>query len=178
MLACAIILLILFLFFFSLLVIMAKNFENDSGSKASCMKGRMINAGVSTFRACVPILILLCESFCLFRIKLFKILFYFFSLFVVFWTILHLKLFSFFIIFWCIFSATFFGKTVFGWVRFQLLVLFMPLFRNSFCFSSWWKGLVWIEFLSNVSCSTSPPGGNQVDGLPSNAIEASFLIRL
>ena len=81
MLACAIILLILFLFCFSLLVIMAKNFENDSGSKASCIKGRMINAGVSTFCACVLILILLCESFCLFRIKLFKILFLFFQSF-------------------------------------------------------------------------------------------------
>ena len=105
------------------------------------------------------------NPFFLFRSKLLIILFLFLQSFCFIVNRLTSEPF-FFIISWCIFSATFFGKSVFGWVRFQLLVLFMPLFRNSFCSSSWWKGLVWIEFLSNVSCSRSLPGGNQVDGLP------------
>ena len=77
MLACAIIFIDSFFVLFQFVgvtLIMTKISKNDSGSKASCIRGRMINAGVSSFCAFVLILILLCESFFLFRSKLLIIL--------------------------------------------------------------------------------------------------------
>ena len=79
MLACAIIFIDSFFVLFQFVgvtLIMTKISKNDSGSKASCIRGRMINAEVSSFCAFVLILILLCESF-LFRSKLLIILFLF-----------------------------------------------------------------------------------------------------
>ena len=77
MLACAIIFIDSFFVLFQFVevtLIMTKISKNDSGSKASCIRDRMINAGVSSFCAFVLILILLCESFFLFRSKLLIIL--------------------------------------------------------------------------------------------------------
>ena len=137
MLACAIIFIDSFFVLFQFVgvtLIMTKISKNDSGSKASCIRGRMINAGVSSFCAFVLILILLCESFFLFRSKLLIILLLFLQSFCFIVNRLSSELFFHYLMMHL--SATFFGKNVFGWVRFQLLVLFMPLFRNSFCSSS------------------------------------------
>ena len=89
----------------------------------------MINAGVSSFCAFALILILLCESFFLFRSKLLIILLLFLQSFCFIVNRLSSEPFFFHYLMMHL-SATFFGKNVFGWVRFQLLVLFMLLFRD------------------------------------------------
>ena len=67
-------------------------------------------------------------------------------------------------------SATFFGKNVFGWVCFQLLVLFMLLFRIFFVSLRDGKDWPELSLRAMYPALRVPPGGNQVDGLPPVAI--------